>query len=307
MYFPYLRGRQYEMLALKELVQRRLISTLILPIVEPIKITSTFNSAVKVFVDAGLNIALIDNPAIGPLNKNILTKALHFYHESIVPAIIMQENSTEVVDSLVRIGKKPEDLMVVLNNRDYLENYRELFESASPRYTLFPEERSIRRAVSFGKVMLDDKFIRQEKNSDYSKNSDEFFSDDHLFYKEEGFSGFGDYSIIGNNYDEGGFAPKAVAIHIVYFDKDKALRVHHFVSDSNVGIEDPAGKFYEAVTKLHEWYDSFGDYRQKTYALDVLLDYQERGYYPGLPTIKKLSIMHHFELMNKFLKGELDS
>ena len=307
MYFPYLRGRQYEMLALKELVQRRLISTLILPIVEPIKITSTFNSAVKVFVDAGLNIALIDNPAIGPLNKNILTNALHFYHESIVPAIIMQDNSTEVVDSLVRIGKKPEDLMVVLNNRDFLENYRELFDSASPRYTLFPEERSIRRAVSFGKVMLDDKFIRQEKNSDYSKNSDEFFSDDHLFYKEEGFSGFGDYSIIGNNYDEGGFAPKAVAIHIVYFDKGKALRVHHFVSDSNVGIEDPAGKFYEAVTKLHEWYDSFGDYRQKTYALDVLLDYQERGYYPGLPTIKKLSIMHHFELMNKFLKGELDS
>lgn len=307
MYFPYLRGRQYEMLALKELVQRRLISTLILPIVEPIKITSTFNSAVKVFVDAGLNIALIDNPAIGPLNKNILTKALHFYHESIVPAIIMQDNSTEVVDSLVRIGKKPEDLMVVLNNRDFLENYRELFDLASPRYTLFPEERSIRRAVSFGKVMLDDKFIRQEKNSDYSKNSDEFFSDDHLFYKEEGFSGFGDYSIIGNNYDEGGFAPKAVAIHIVYFDKGKALRVHHFVSDSNVGIEDPAGKFYEAVTKLHEWYDSFGDYRQKTYALDVLLDYQERGYYPGLPTIKKLSIMHHFELMNKFLKGELDS
>ena len=138
MYFPYLRGRQYEMLALKELVQRRLISTLILPIVEPIKITSTFNSAVKVFVDAGLNIALIDNPAIGPLNKNILTKALHFYHESIVPAIIMQENSTEVVDSLVRIGKKPEDLMVVLNNRDYLENYRELFDSASPSGTILP-------------------------------------------------------------------------------------------------------------------------------------------------------------------------
>ena len=227
MYFPYLRGRQYEMLALKELVQRRLISTLILPIVEPIKITSTFNSAVKVFVDAGLNIALIDNPAIGPLNKNILTNALHFYHESIVPAIIMQDNSTEVVDSLVRIGKKPEDLMVVLNNRDYLENYRELFDSASPRFTLFSDDRTIRRAVSSGKVMLDDKFIRQEKNSDYSNNEDEFFSDDHIFYKEEGYSGFGDYSIIGNNYEEGGFAPKAVAIHIVYFDKDKALRVHH--------------------------------------------------------------------------------
>lgn len=304
MYFPYLRGRQYEMLALKELVQRRLISNLVLPIVEPVKITSTFDSTVKVFVDTGLNIALIDNPVIGPLNGNILTNALHFYHKAIVPAIIMQDNSTEVVDSLVRIGKRSEDLMVVLNNRDYLENYRELFNSASPRYTLFPEERSIRRAVSFGKVMLDDKFIRQEKNSDYSKTTDEFFSDDHLFYKEEGYSGFSDYSIIGNNYEEGGFAPKAVAIHIVYFDKDKALRVHHFVSDSNDGIEDPAGKFYEAVTKLHRWYDSSCDSEQKTFALSVLLDYQERGYYPGLPTIKKLSIMHHLELVNKFLCGE---
>lgn len=307
MYFPYLRGRQYEMLALKELVQKGLINNLVFPIVEPIKITSTFNSAVKVFVDAGLNIALIDNPAIGPLNRNILTNALHFYHESIVPAIIMQDNSTEVVDSLVRIGKKPEELMVVLNNRDYLESYKELFGSVSPQYTLFPEERSIRRAVSFGKVMLDDKFVRQEKNSDYFKNPDEFFSDDHLFYKDEGFSGFGDYSIIGNYYDEGGFAPKAVAIHIVYFDKDKTLRVHHFVSDSNDGIEDPAGKFYEAVTKLYNWYNSFDFSAQKTYALGVLLDYQERGYYPALPTIKKLSIMHHLELMNKFLNGEFNS
>ena len=41
MYFPYLRGRQYEMLALKELVQKGLINNLVFPIVEPIKITST--------------------------------------------------------------------------------------------------------------------------------------------------------------------------------------------------------------------------------------------------------------------------
>ena len=37
MYFPYLRGRQYELLALKELAQKELISNLIIPVVEPIK------------------------------------------------------------------------------------------------------------------------------------------------------------------------------------------------------------------------------------------------------------------------------
>lgn len=307
MYFPYLRGRQYEMLALKELVQRRLISNLVLPIVEPIKVTSTFNSAVNTFLDAGLNIAIIDNPNMGPLKRDILTSILRFDNEHVLPTVLMQDNSSEVIESLIATGKKTKELLVILNNRDYLEDYKKLFASSAPRFTLFSDDRTIRRAISSGKVMLDDKFIRQEKNSDYLNNEDEFFSDDHIFYREEGYAGFGDYSIIGNNYEEGGFAPKAVAIHIVYFDKNKALRVHHFVSDSNDGIEDPAGKFYEAVTKLHEWYGKFGDSRQKTYALDILLDYQERGYYPGLPTIKKLSIMHHLELMNKFLNGELDS
>lgn len=305
MYFPYLRGRQYEMLALKELVQRRLISNLVLPIVEPIKVTSTFNSAVNTFLDAGLNIAIIDNPNMGPLKRDILTSILRFDNEHVLPTVLMQDNSSEVIESLIATGKKTKELLVILNNRDYLEDYKKLFTSSAPRFTLFSDDRTIRRAISSGKVMLDDKFIRQEKNSDYLNNEDEFFSDDHIFYREEGYSGFGDYSIIGNNYEEGGFAPKAVAIHIVYFDKDKALRVHHFVSDSNDGIEDPAGKFYEAVTKLHRWYDSLCDSEQKTFALSVLLDYQERGYYPGLPTIKKLSIMHHLELVNKFLCGEL--
>lgn len=37
MYFPYFRGRQYELLALKELASQKLISESIIPIVEPIK------------------------------------------------------------------------------------------------------------------------------------------------------------------------------------------------------------------------------------------------------------------------------
>lgn len=306
MYFPYLRGRQYEMLALKELAQKNLIGKEVLPVVEPIKITSTFNSSINAFLEAGLTMALVDNPDVGPLKGHILTSALRYESEYIIPAIIMNKNSYAATDSLVRIGKRPEDVIAILNNRDYLEGYKELFKTVVPRFTLFPEDRFIRRAVLSGKVMCDEKFTRQEKNADYLNNEDEFFSDDHLFYSEEGYSGFGDYSIIGNNFEEGGFAPKAVAIHIVYFDKDMQLRVHHFVSDTNDGIEDPAGKFYEAVTKLYQWYGELGDPNQKTYALNILLEYQERGYYPGLPTIKKLSIMHHLELMNKFLNGELN-
>ena len=63
-----------------------------------------------------------------------------------------------------------------------------------------------------------DNFNKQEKNADY-ENTDEFFSRDHLFYKEDGYVGFSDFSVIGDDYSESGFAPFAVAIHIVFLDK----------------------------------------------------------------------------------------
>ena len=36
MYFPYVRGRQYELLALRELVSKDLLSSNILPVIEPV-------------------------------------------------------------------------------------------------------------------------------------------------------------------------------------------------------------------------------------------------------------------------------
>jgi len=130
-----------------------------------------------------------------------------------------------------------------------------------------------------------------------------FFSEDHLYYQEEGYVGFGDYSIIGDEFTESGFAPYAVAIHIVYFAEDKTLRIKHFKSDSNDDISDVAGKFHEAVTKLAKWWQEFNQQSQLTKALSILLDHCKNGYYPGLPTIKKLSIMLHLELVNKYLVG----
>jgi hypothetical protein len=153
--------------------------------------------------------------------------------------------------------------------------------------------------------MFEDKFYKKKHNADYRKQEDEFFSEDHLCFHEESYVGFGDYSIIGNEYVEGGFAPYAVAIHIVYFDADDNLRIRHFTPDSNEDISDVAGKYYEAVIKLARWY-SDGQHRQLTAALNILLAHADKGYYPGLPTIKKLSIMHHLELMGRYLNGGMN-
>lgn len=41
MYFPYLRGRQFELIALRELLENGVLSDRIIPIIEPVKLSST--------------------------------------------------------------------------------------------------------------------------------------------------------------------------------------------------------------------------------------------------------------------------
>lgn len=300
MYFPYLRGRQYDLLALKELSQRNLISKEILPVIEPVKMSSTLKGTLQAYADKALRLAIVLNPTVGDLSEEDVVSLHEQLNDKIIPAVIMNESTEHVVNGILQQGFPKNNILVILNERDYVDDYKRIFGTIEPLYTLLPDERALKRTVTQKKVLFEDKFNKLSKNADYAKNEDEFFSEDHLFYSDEGYDGFGDYSIIGKNYDESGFAPRAVAIHIVYFDLENNLRVHHFVSNSNYGIEDIAGKYYEAVSKLQEWYAD-GHESQRTLALSVLLEHANTGYFPGLPTIKKLSIMHHIELVNKFL------
>jgi hypothetical protein len=307
MYFPYLRGRQYELLALRELVSKNLLDYHIIPIVEPIKLTATFDSTLKAFKDAGLPIAIIFNPAVGDLASmpDVTTQLLPYLENNtcIIPSVLMNRNAENALTEMEdRSDITNDKILAILNDHDSLDIYKKLFANVVPQFTLFRDERQIRRTVNKNKVLFEDRFNKQKRNEDYSNYEDEFFSEDHLFYNEEGYIGFGDYSIIGDEFTEGGFAPKAVAIHIVYFADNNSLRIRHLVSDTNIDISDTAGKCHEAITKLVHWYQDELQ-TQETSALTIFLDYYQKGGFPGLPILKKLSIMHHLELMGKYLSG----
>ena len=219
----------------------------------------------------------------------------------IVKAHIMKANSAKQIQNWEKVKNvQKNEWLVVCNNRDYVDSYLEIFQKISPQYVLIPDE--FRRKIRHGKVLFEDRFEKCDRNSDYSKNSDEFFSEDHIFYDEEGYAGFGDYSVIGKDYLESGFAPYAVAIHIVYFAEDRSLRVHHFVSDSNDDIQNPAKKFYEAVRKLSRWVKK-NDIPITT-GLSGFLEHYDKQTYPGLGSVKKLSLMHHLELVGRYLDKE---
>lgn len=303
MYFPYFRGRQYELLALKELATKRLISPSVIPVIEPVKLIPALNNSLAAFQAASLPIALVINPNVGDLTDEpqIINELLEKHFSSnIIPAILTNESAEEGLTKLNDKRISMNDLLTVLNSPDSLKTYQALFHQ-TPKYTLCPYDRHIRRVVKENSVLFENKFNKKSRNADYPE--DEFFSNDHIDYLEDDYIGFGDYSIIGSDYIESGFAPYAVAIHIVYFAEDNSLRIRHFVSDSNDDISDVAGKFYEAVSKLHLWYTTEKQGHQLTTGLQTLLDHFNNKTYPGLPTLKKLSIMHHLELVDRYLNG----
>ena len=203
-----------------------------------------------------------------------------YNNATVIKSIIMQKNAESVLKDWTKEGVNKNELLVINIDRECLDLYKQEFDEVGPKYTLIPDDRALKRSIKQNKVLLEDKFKKQERNDKYQYKPDEFFSDDHLYFKEEGFQGFSDYSIIGNEYIESGFAPRAVVIHIVYFAEDKSLKIKHFVSDSDQeDTDNTPKKFYEAVSKLAEWYETEPNPDNMTLGLEILLEhYKEETY-----------------------------
>lgn len=307
MYFPYLRGRQNELIAIRELVGKSLLGDNIVPIIEPVKLSPTLISTINSFAIVKKNLALIRNPKVGSLftdakkdKSNTKMNALNKSDSDsyIIKALIVDSGSKEIIDKWVKEGFKSDEVMALCLKSDSILYYENAF-SAGSAYNVIPYELAFRR-IRGNRVLIADKFTKQERNTDYANEDDEFFSNDHLYCYEEGYKGFSDYSIVGDEYNESGFAPYAVAIHIVYFAVDNSLRIKHFVSDTNDDISDPANKFYEAVSKLVDWNKNM---HLNTLGVKTFEEMHASGAYPGLGVVKKLSIMHHLELMGRYLDG----
>lgn len=309
MYFPIFRGRQFELLALRECVNKGILSNQIIPILEPVKVSSTYTTTVDSFIKAGQSIAIIRNPQVGSWmkdmkkesNAKILERArAQLKNADVISSYYVTSKLALNIEHATNSGHFIDSLLLLCNDPEYVRNYEEVIGSNKPLYNVIPDKADFRRRIRPNRVMCEDHFPKQSRNIDYADIESEFFSSDHLYYADDGYTGFSDYSVVGAEYSETGFAPYAVAIHIVYFDEGNVLRIAHFVSDSNDDISDPARKFAEAVEKLVEW--------NKSMNLDTIgirefeAAYRNKAY-PGLGVVKKYSIMHHLELMSKYLDG----
>ena len=80
MYYPYLRARQFELIALRELVTESKHEDIVIPIIEPIrKSFNGLNKANEIFHENRFSPYLIINPLKGDIagDTNIISEYLH--------------------------------------------------------------------------------------------------------------------------------------------------------------------------------------------------------------------------------------
>lgn len=312
MYQPYIRGKQFELIGIRELADSLLSENKekISLIIEPVRDSSTLKTTLKALADCDVNFTIIINPLVGNFNdantifevirksvgskRNFQIGVILHRNSDLKRALETLENNKDIVPALTLIHNEsfPDISDIILDYESHFGvKYNVINISAtSRRYHRNFDEKT--------RVELDDYFISQSRNSDYLQVEESNFSEEHIYYREEGFVGFSDFLSIGEEYSETGFLPYAVAIHLSYSDDSRVIKIRHFVSNSNDDPSDVAGKFAEALDKLILWCNQTG---YDSIAVRKFREYHESGHFPGLGTLKKLSLMNHIELVLKLI------
>ena len=311
MYFPYFRGKQYELITVRDNAALFAAAGFV-PIIEPVKRSlAGLQRALDAIRDAEAAAVLILNTNLGDHSPNPEAIDAMFReelqdHDSVSVGIALTDDSALAdVETLLAAY---EDRPVTLVHAGFaaarqLADRLAHFDNVS-RHVFFDEhcgklyQRHFRDQE---RVLLKDGFIRR-RNKDYPPV--EYFSDLHATFEDEGMRGFGDFLIVGDDYLESGGPAYAVAIHLTFIDPDRDGEMHifHFVSERQDTPTDPAGKFAESLDKLVAEINRPGTHLLRTQAVDEFLGFHEQGHYPGLGYVKKLSMQHHIETMADFFR-----
>lgn len=297
MYYPYLRGKQFDLLALKESLQRHVLSPKIVPIIEPVRDSATLKNVVEMFQKVGHPLVIVNNPQVGQfklfdehLHKWAQAKNSSIEYASIVTPTNYEKIMTEPPNFIIFDGQhQPRDPKI----------WKKLLQTEAK--FLLPEKSRLRIWLPENKIVMKEAFQPRKHVESYLEKIDDFFSDDYLFFKEEGGIGFSDFTIESSRYFDKGFPSRALALHLTYVDAYGNIRVKHFVSDTNETAKDQALKFFEAAEKMYKWVIRNQNQLLITSGLLELISLYQLRKFPGLGVLKKWTLLHHLELISQLL------
>ncbi len=317
MYYPYLRGKQYELILLREMAES-LKDRNVLPIVEPVrKDFAALTKTLKSLNENEIDCCVIVNPKVGQLAKdpdfviqNFESLGLIDY-SNVIFGYLLQPGSS--ISALIELIHKYKTKRFNIIHQGFTEG-KELADAIASVPTICAHifmdglggkrYQRIFKKEGVKRILIRDGFKQQPKNADYPKI--EHFSELHLTYEDEGMDGFGDFLIVGNDYSETGGPAYAIALHLTYIDpdEDEDMFIYHFISDQTNSPTDPGGKFLEALRKLVKTINRTESKVYNSSACDEFRVLNETKHYPGLGHVKKLSMRHHIELIIDFLERE---
>jgi hypothetical protein len=308
MYFPYLRARQFELISLRELVVEDKLQN-ITPVLEPVKQSfNNLNLAHKVFQEKDFNAYLIVNPFQGEMPGDtdfFLSYILDLENRKFLPAFHYSDNAKYILSNIEKYNLD-NCLIICLDNFSDEESLKDLCmnDKISKIMLLEPHKyRSLDRHIKgLGKfyIRLDDVFEKQQKNADFLNIQAHKFTEEHLYYQQDNYQAFADFTVLPSEFVDGGSTPRAVAIHLTYLNAvfENQIWIRHFTSRSNDSIANVQGKFAEAATKAVEFCIECPLLNSATTELKKYLDEVR---YPGLGTVKKISIKNHLLIVSDFL------
>lgn len=310
MYYPLLRARQFELIALRELAIEGITQNYIMPILEPVKESqNNLSLARKVFQQHDQQAYLIVNPAVGEMtgDDDFFLEYITNHGEGVlIPAFYYRNNANYIRQSIDDYDLT--NCMLICQNDISVDdpdfsNLVQQEEISSINVEDPGRNRTLNRfliRLNKNYIRLDNFFEKQARNSDFLAIEEHRFSEEHLYYKEDGFSGFSDYTVLPSEYTDGGSTPRAVVIHLTYLNGQNQIWIRHFTSDSNDSIANVQGKFAEAALKMVTFC------REKhltNSAIRELENYFEEEHYPGLGVTKKISIKNHILIVREYLSN----
>lgn len=308
MYYPYLRAKQFELLALKELVTDDVLNNVTLPVLEPINgVDRNLEAANKFFNENDFHPYLIVNPEFKKLKDGVITDFLeHYWNEQegcFMPAFIVR-NNIEYIDHCINTYDLKSVMLILLDDFTDNNEFRMLCVYPAVTHIVLLNTDNNRDLSSFIKetgklfIRLDDMFQKKDTNAEYLVVQANKFSEHHKYFKENGFDGFSDYTVLPKKLTFGGQSPYAIVIHLTYIWGNNEIWIRHFTSESNEGNENPQGKFAEAASKAIRF---CSQNNLNNSAIDILNEYYSNDKYPGLGMIKKISIKNHLIVVSDFL------
>lgn len=310
MYFPYLRARQFELITLRELVSEGALQGKIIPVLEPVKGSfSNLNLAHKIFQEYNFNTYLILNPFQGEESGDteiFLNYISEIKNSKFLPAFHYSDN-LEYISSSIEKYNLDNCLIICLDNFSNEDGFKTIIQNPEISHIMLLEPNKYRSLDRFIKslkkiyVRLDDVFEKQQKNADFLDISAHKFSEEHLFYEEDNYQGFSDFTVLPSEFIDGGSTPRAVVIHLTFVDHDSEnqIWIRHFTSETNDSIANVQGKFAEAARKAIQFCNELP---LDNSATNELRAYYDESRYPGLGIVKKISLKNHLLIVSEFLK-----